>query len=296
MTHNYLIVLLCNYIPCEYSIQLLTLISIYIIIVISLNLSIGFTGLINLGHMVFFGIGAYTSAILTLQGIPWYIAIFIAGILASIFGIIIAAITSRLKGDYLAMVTLGLVFIAIAVARNWISLTRGALGLPGVPDIIRNNFYYMIFAMITAVASIIFFYFLINLETGKILQAIRDDETATAILGKNTYFYKILSMAISTFFVGIAGSLFAHHINFVDPTIFDLEFFVIILAMLIAGGLASLKGSIIGVVALFTLTEAVRFVVVAPALVGAVREMLFAVILITILIFKPRGIFGRVDV
>ena len=118
----------------EYLISLLTLIFIEIIVVASLNLTIGFTGLVNLGHMVFFGVGAYTSAILTLHGVPWYAAIFAAGIIASLFGITIAAITARLKGDYLAIVTLGLVLIAIAVSRNWISLTRGALGLPGVPE------------------------------------------------------------------------------------------------------------------------------------------------------------------
>ena len=232
--------------------------SIYTIIVMALNLTVGFTGLVNLGHMVFFGIGAYTSALLTLHGVPWYAAIFVAGAIASILGILIAAITSRLKGDYLAMVTLGLVFIAIASSRNWISLTRGALGLPGVPKIIINNFYYMIFTLAIASLCTFIFYKIVNSETGKILQAIRDDETAAAILGKNTYAYKILSIAVSTFFAGIAGSLFVHHINFVDPTIFDLSFFVLILAMLILGGLASIKGSIAGVFILVFLTKAYK--------------------------------------
>ena len=270
--------------------------SIYLIAVVALNLSIGFTGLINLGHMVFFGIGAYTSAILTLHGVPWYIAILVAGFIVSVLGAVIAAITTRLKGDYLAMVTLGLVFIAIAVSRNWISLTRGALGLPGVPDIIKNNLYYMLFVLIISTICVIFFYRLTNSETGKIFQAIRGDETATAVLGKNTYFYKIASIAISTFFTGIAGSLFVHHINFVDPTIFDLEFLVIILTILIAGGLASIKGSIVGIAALFILQESIRFIVVSPTLIGPIREMSFEAILILILIFRPKGIFGKVDV
>ncbi|MDP3766341.1 MAG: branched-chain amino acid ABC transporter permease [Nanoarchaeota archaeon] len=280
----------------EYLISILTLGFIYVIVVLALNLAIGFTGLTNLGHMVFFGIGAYTSALLTLNGIPWYAAVFIAGILASFSGAIIAAITSRLKGDYLAMVTLGLVFIGIAVSRNWISLTRGALGLSGIPDIITNNFYYMLFTLAVAALCVLIFHKLIDSETGRIFQAIRDDETAAAILGKNTYFYKILSIAISTFFAGIAGSLFAHHISFVDPTIFDLSFFVLILSMFILGGLASIKGSITGVFILVLLTEAVRFVSVSSAIIGAVREMVFAAVLIIILIFKPRGIFGKVDV
>ena len=274
----------------------LTFILIYIIIVISFNLSVGFTGLVNLGHMVFFGIGAYASAILTINGVPWYFAMLIAGLLACITGTLIAAITVRLKGDYFQIVALGLVFMAIDLSRNWISLTRGALGLPGVPSIIRSNFYFMLLVFAITAIIFVFFYRLTNSETGKIFQAIRDDETAAAVLGKNTYFYKVLSISISTFFVGIAGSLYVHFIKFVDPTIFDLGFFVLILSMLIAGGLASVIGSVVGVFVLYILLESLRFVIVSPELIGAVREMLFIVILLLILIFRPRGILGKVDV
>lgn len=273
-----------------------TYVLIYIIIVASLNLSIGFTGLINLGHMVFFGVGAYASAILTINGVPWYISILLAAILASILGTLMSAITARLKRDYLAIVTLGLVFMAIAISRNWISLTRGALGLPGIPAITSNPFHYMLLVFLIALLSVLFFYWLANSEAGRIFQAIRDDETAASVLGKNTYLYKILSIAIAAFFAGIAGSLFAHFIKFIDPTIFDLEFFMIVLAMLISGGLASIKGSILGVLVLNIIITAMRFLVVTPQLIGPVREMAFAVALIVILIFRPRGLFGKVDV
>ena len=333
----------------EYLIAIATYISIYIIIVLSFNLAVGFTGLVNLGHMVFFGIGAYTSAILTLSGVPWYFAIFAAAVMSSVLGVILAAITVRLKGDYFQIVTLGLVFIAIAVSRNWESLTRGALGLPGIPPIIKNDFYFMVFVVLISLACIFIFYKIVNSGTGKIFQAIRDDETAASILGKNTYFYKVLCIAISTFFVGFAGSLFVHYIKFVDPTIFDLDYFVIILSMLIAGGLASIGGSILGVIILSFVIESLRFVsgsldsaqliiisitlgfmlvllflitkgihilkrafIIAsgilvfassifllgamPELTGAVRQILFILILMIILIFRPRGILGKVDV
>lgn len=282
----------------EYLIAFLTYVSIYTIVVMSLNLAWGFTGLVNLGHMVFFGIGAYASALLTLNGIPWQIAVLASGIIAAIIGIIIASITVKLKGDYFQIVTLGLIFIAITISRNWISLTRGALGLPGITPIFRNNLYYLLFVLAIAVVCAIFFYRLTNSETGKIFQAIRDDETAAAVFGKNTYFYKILSIAISTFFAGIAGSLLAHHLQFVDPTYFDLEFFVLMIAMLIAGGLASIKGSIVGAFVLNIFTTAIHFVFtnVNPELIGALRQMLLMAIIITILIYRPRGIFGKVDV
>lgn len=280
----------------EYFVQLGILVSIYIITVVSLNLAIGFTGMLNLGHLVYFGIGAYVSALLALQGVPWYAAMLAAGILPLMLGIAITAITSRLKGDYFAMVSLGLVFMAIAISRNWISLTRGALGLPGVPSIISNDTYYMLFAIAIAALSVAFFYILSRSEAGRIFQAIRDDETGAMVLGKNTYFYKMLSIAISAFFAGIAGSLLAHHLNFIDPTIFDIENLVSLIIMLIVGGLASIWGSVIGVVVFYALWELVRFIVVSPLLIGPVRDMAFVVILIAILLYRPRGILGKVDV
>ena len=280
----------------DFLVYLLTVIAAYSILVASLNLAIGFTGLVNLGHMVFFGIGAYASAILTVNGMPWYFAMPIAALLACIAGTLIAAITVRLKGDYFQIVTIGFVFMAIAVSRNWISLTRGALGIPGVPKILSDNPYYMLFSWAIAGFSLFFLYKLVNSETGKIFQAIRDDETAAAVLGKNTYFYKVLSIAISTFFAGLAGSLYVHYVNFIDPTIFDLGFFILILSMLFTGGLASIKGSVVGVFSLSILTELVKYVPISDELVGAFRVMLFIVVMILILIFKPRGIFGKVDV
>lgn len=282
----------------DYLVAFLIYVLIYMLLVMAFNLAVGFTGLVNLGHMVFFGIGAYASALLTLHGVPWYFALVLAGLVASAIGMVVAAITVRLKDDYFQIATLGLVFIAIAVSRNWISLTRGALGLPGVPRIISDNLYYMLFILAITSASAAFFYWLTNSETGKVFQAIRDDETAAQILGKNTYFYKVLSITISTFFASIAGSLFVHYINFVDPTIFDLEFFVLILSMLIAGGLASVSGSIIGVLLLNTISTSMRFAFahISPDLIGAFRQMLFMAILIIILIYRPKGIFGKVDV
>jgi len=282
----------------DYLVAFLIYVLIYMLLVMAFNLAVGFTGLVNLGHMVFFGIGAYASALLTLHGVPWYFALVLAGLIASSIGLVVASITVRLKDDYFQIATLGLVFIAIAVSRNWTSLTRGALGLPGVPRIINNNIYYMLFLLAITSVSAVFFYWLTSSETGKIFQAIRDDETAAQILGKNTYFYKILSITISTFFAGIAGSLFVHYINFVDPTIFDLEFFVLILSMLIAGGLASISGSIIGVLLLSTINTSMSFAFahISPDLIGAFRQMLFMLILIVILIYRPKGIFGKVDV
>ena len=280
----------------NYLIHLAILICIYSILTISLNFSVGFTGLLNLGHVGFFGIGAYTSALMALNGIPIWQSILSGGFFAMISGILLALPTMRLKGDYLALATLGFMFIIGSVARNWTEITRGALGIPGIPKIVRNNTEFLIIVFAIVILTYLIFLFISRTRFGKTCQAIRDDETAVAVLGKNTYFYKVMSISISTFFAGIAGSLFVHHINFIDPTVFDLEFFIFVISMLIAGGLASLKGSVVGVFALSIISEAMRYIVVSPSLIGAVRDMAYVVILILILIFKPRGIFGKVDV
>ena len=229
---------------------------------------------------------------------PWYFALIAAGVSASILGAVIAAITVRLKGDYFQIVTLSLVFMAIAVSRNWISLTRGALGLPGIPPIIKDNFYFMLFVLAVTILCVLFFYWLTKSETGRIFQAIRDDEVAASVLGKNTYFYKVMSISISTFVAGIAGTIFAHYIQFVDPSVFDLELFVLILSMLIVGGIASVEGSVAGAFIFSLLSTLMHFTFsgVSPGLIGPLRQMLFMAITIVILIYRPRGLFGKVDV
>ena len=281
----------------DYFVSLAIYMFIYFIVVAALNLSIGFAGLVNLGHMVAFGIGAYASALFMLKaGFPWFAAILAAAITASLISTIIAAVTVRLKGDYYQIVTLGLVFMAIALSRNWTSLTRGALGIPGVPQIIKDDLYYMLFVAAISSLCLLFFYRISKSETGKAFQAIRDDEVAAQILGKNTYGYKVLCILISTFFTGLAGALLVHHINFIDPSIFDLDFFVIILAMTIVGGLASIPGSIAGVFSLSVVMESLRFVNINPEIIGALRQMLFLLILLIIVVYRPRGILGKVDV
>jgi len=280
----------------EYLINILVFQFMYIILVLSLNLAWGYTGLINLGHLAFWGIGAYTSALLTLNGVPWYFAMLAAGLVAAFFGFILALPTTKIKGDYLAVVSLGFVFIMNSIVRNWISLTRGALGLPGIPRIMSNRINFLIFSFVLAVIVYFIIYKLVNSYHGKILQAIRDDETAASVLGKNTYKYKIGALVISTFFAGIAGSLFAHYITFIDPTIFSPDILILVISMLIIGGLASLPGAVLGVIIVSTFSELTRWIVVNPTLIGPIRSMTLALIVILFLIYKPRGIWGKADI
>jgi len=284
-----------------YLIHLLILIGIYLILAISLQLAVGFTGLLNLGHIAFYCIGAYTSALLALNNFPFWLCFSLAGIVAMLFGFLLSIPTNKLKGDYLALATMGFSFVIYAVVLNWTSLTRGPLGLPGIskPSLFgisfSNNFSFLILTAIIALIS----YSIVKKITispfGKVLEAIRDDELATRVLGKNTFKIKTYALGISAFFAGIAGSLYSHYITFIDPSSFTLLQLIPVLCIVIIGGLASLKGTILATIILVLLPEPLRFIGFPSSIVGPARQMIYALILLLILLYKPKGFYGKVE-
>lgn len=284
-----------------YLVHIAIIIVIYIILAISLNLALGYTGLLNLGHIALFGIGSYTSALLTLAGFPFILSLITAGLLASICGFILAKLTSRLKGDYLALATLIFGFVIYSIFLNWVSVTRGPLGIPGIPRpsifgwYIQDNGTYLIFTIIVALIAYLILQRITNSRYGKLLEAVRDDAIGTASLGKNIFRLKYQSFMISAFFTGIAGSLFAHYISYIDPSTFFIHDLIIIFTIVIVGGLASLKGSIIAGIIIIILPELLRFLDLPSGIIGPMRQIIYALILIMILLFKPRGLFGRID-
>jgi len=278
-----------------YLVHLGILIGIYILLTASLNLVVGYTGLLNLGHVAFFGIGAYATAIASMHGVPLVFSIIIAIIVAGIFGVLLGIPTHRIKGDYLALATLGFTFIMGSVTRNWTSLTRGSLGIPGIPKIMGDNNYILLLFIIFAAVVCYGLVKLVNSKTGKVFQAIRDDEVAAATIGKDVFKHKILSMGISAAIAGFSGALYAHYITFIDPSIFGISDLILLLAMLIVGGLASIKGSIIGAIIIVLLPEPLRFIGFPSSLIGPARAMIFALILLLIILYRPKGLFGQVD-
>jgi branched-chain amino acid transport system permease protein len=284
-----------------YLVNLAIFIGIYAILAISLNLAIGYTGLLNLGHIAFFGVGAYTSALLTIAGVPFIFAIIASGLVASGFGYLLVLGTHKLKGDYLALATLGFNFVMVAVFLNWKSLTRGPLGIPGIPkpEILGISFAsnWAFLFLVVIIAGLVYFAIarVVKSPYGTLLGAIRDDELGTKVLGKNTFKMKREAMMMSAFFAGIAGSLFAHYITFIDPTSFGLHEIILILTIVIVGGLASLKGSLIGTIVILLIPEILRFFEMPASVIGPLRQIIYVVILVLILLYRPRGIFGKVD-
>jgi branched-chain amino acid transport system permease protein len=284
-----------------YFIHLAILIGIYLILALSLQLALGYTGLINLGHIAFFAIGAYVSALLTLNGIPFIIAIALAGLIAALFGFLLSIPTNKLKGDYLALATLAFTFVVYAVTLNWTSLTRGSLGLPGIPKPFlfglrfSSNFSFLILTAIVVLAIFFIIRKVVDSPFGKVLEATRDNELATKVLGKNTFKIKSIALSTSAFFAGIAGSLYAHYITYIDPSSFTIIQLIPIISIVIIGGLASLKGTVIATIILILLPEPLRFMGFPSSVVGPMRQIIYALILLLILIYRPKGLFGKVE-
>lgn len=284
-----------------YLIHIFIIIGIYIILAASLNLVVGYTGLLNFGHIAFFGIGAYTSALLTGYGAPYLLAMLAGGALAGICGALLMKITGKLRGDYLALATLGFSFVIYAVLLNWESVTRGALGIPGIarPSFfgleISSNWQYLLFVLIVVFLVIFFLYRLTRSPYGKLLEAVRDDDIGVMSFGKNIFRLKYQSMAIGAFLAGVSGSLYAHYISFIDPSTFFLSDLIIIFTIIIVGGLASLKGTVMAGIVIILLPELLRFLSLPSSVLGALRNIFYALILLLILLCRPKGLFGRLE-
>jgi len=284
----------------EYLIHILIITGIYTILSLSLNLIVGYTGLAALGHIAFACVGAYTSSLLALNlGISPWIGLISGAILASILGAIVAYPSLRLKGDYLALATFGLGVIVYSVAKNWVGLTRGPMGLPGIPSFsifgyqISNVWSYLILVLIFVFITYIVIKNITNSPFGRILKGIREDEVASQAMGKNVNKYKLIVFIVGAFFAGIAGSLYAHYISFIDPSSFTIMESITVLLMVVFGGMGSLKGSFVGAFLLVILPELLRFLGMPSSVAAPVRQMIYGLLLVILMIWRPQGLMGK---
>lgn len=279
-------------------VHLLVIITIYGILAISLNLVVGATGLFNLGHAAFYGIGAYTSALLVKAGVPWPLAVLASMALAGLTAFVVGIPTLRLVGDYLAVVTMGLGEISRAVFKNWISLTRGPMGLPGIPHASLPGLVVFDTAekfLVLGVVCLLLVYLvaerLLHSPYGRVLKGIREDEAAVQALGKNTYRFKMWSLIVGSAMGGLAGSLFAHYITFIDPSSFVMWLTFFIFLIIVLGGLGNNLGAVAVTVVFVALREGLRFVGLPGWLnPAALQQLIFGVLLIVATIFVPRGL------
>lgn len=284
----------------DYIFHLFNIIGIFSILAISLDIVLGYTGLFNIAHAALWGIGAYTSGLLTLHlGFPFWAGLLMGGIVAALFSFFLGISVSRVKGDYLALVTLGFGVIVVDVARNWVEFTGGPRGLPGIPYAhffgltISNPMSYFTIIFILLLFTYFVLKRVVRSPFGRVLEGIREDEVAAATLGVNTSICKIQAFIISSFFAGMAGSLYAHYLAFIDPNRFTIMESFLIISMVIIGGLASLKGPFIGAAIFILLPEALRFLELTSEKVASVRQIIFSILILLVLLYRPQGILGR---
>jgi len=284
----------------EYIIHILVITGIYIILTLSLNLIVGYTGLAALGHIAFAAVGAYTSSLLALNfGISPWIGIIVGAILASVLGAIVAYPSLRLTGDYLALATFGLGVIVYSVAKNWVGLTRGPMGLPGIPAFsifgfqFSNVWAYLLLVLVFVLITYLAIRNITNSPFGRILKGIREDEIASQAMGKSVNKYKLIVFVVGAFFAGIAGSLYAHYITFIDPSSFTVMESIAILLMVVFGGMGSLKGSFVGASILVVFPELLRFLGMPSSIATPMRQMIYGLLLVILMIWRPQGLLGR---
>jgi branched-chain amino acid transport system permease protein len=284
----------------NYLLHILILISIYIIISISLNLISGYAGLLSVAHAAFYGIGAYVVALLALNlGSSFIINMICGMLLAGILGTIIAIPSLRIHDDYFVIATFGFQIIVFSIMNNWVSLTKGPLGIPGIPQpvifgiTISSHVQFLVFTGIFAVLIFLFSRRLVKSPFGRVLKAIREDEVFAEALGKNVTKYKILIFVIGASIAAVAGSLYAWYITFIDPTSFTVQESIFMLSIVIIGGTGNLWGSVLGAALLITIPEALRFLGMPSAIAANTRQILYGTLLVIFMLYRPQGLLGE---
>jgi branched-chain amino acid transport system permease protein len=281
----------------EYVLHLFILICFYTMLSQSLNLSAGFAGLISLTHAGFYGIGAYVTAILsTYYGVSFWMTIPLAMLISGLMALIVSLIALRTVDDYFIICTLGIQIILFSIMNNWMDVTRGPLGIPGIPSI--QLFGYSIESKISFLFLSLFFVLLVwlilrNISQsgfGKTLMAISEDEIYSQSIGKNVYLSKTVSFTLSAMLAAIPGTLYAHYISYIDPTSFTVNESIFVLSIVIIGGLGNLTGSFFASAFLVLLPEALRFVGMPDSIAANMRQIIYGLILVIVMMTGKNGV------
>ncbi len=292
-----------------------TIIGIFAILGIGLNLVIGYTGLLSVAHIGFFGIGAYVIAILTTNpnieppksinvipsiGLSWFAALPVAIILTGIVALLAGFVLNRFRDDIFTLISFGFAVIALGVFRNWLPVTRGPFGIREIakPSIgiweFNEPWEYLVIVGFFLVVVLAICWLIVNSSFGRVLTAIREDEQAIEVFGYKATYYKLAVWVISAMIAALAGALLAGLIEFIEPPSFTLLDSILIVSIVIIGGLASLWGSVLGATVFVLLEEGMRFVPGLPVgIEGQARWAILGLLLIVLMLFRPQGLVGK---
>lgn len=301
----------------SYNIRILNLCAIYAILGMSMNLINGFTGLFSLGHAGFMAVGAYTTALLTMSpavkeqnyflepiaaplanlNAPFLVAILVGGFLSAVVAFIIGAPALRLRGDYLAIATLGFSEIIRIIITNTQSITNGALGLKSIPT--TTNLWWSFGA---ALVTLYIMFAIVNSSYGKAFKAIREDEIAAESMGIDLFKHKVLAFVIGAFFAGVGGGLLASLQGAVNPLMFRFVLTFNVVLIVVLGGMGSMSGSVIsafvvtsGLETLRVLDEAIRIGPINLPGISGLRMVVFSTLLMIVVIFFQNGLMGTTE-
>jgi branched-chain amino acid transport system permease protein len=275
-----------------YWLHVLIMAGIFAVLALSLNLLLGYTGQLSLGHAAFFGIGAYASALVTLklERTAWE-GLAAAAVLAGVSGWGIGRLALKLRGAYFVLVTISFAGVISLVSVNWMELTNGPLGLPGVPAPelgpwsfrTKRAYYYLVLAAVAL--SYLVCRRLVDSRIGRALLALRENEALAESVGIDVTRYLVLAAVVSAAMAGLAGGLYAHYVRFVSPEVFLFTYTVTMVIMVVAGGKGTLAGPIVGALLFTALPEALR-----EATSWQWQMLAYGVILVLLVFFLPRGI------
>jgi branched-chain amino acid transport system permease protein len=272
----------------DYLLRLMKEIGIFLIAALGLNLILGFTGQFTMGHAAFMSIGAYGSAIMTKNfNMPLPIALLVGIMLAAILAALIGYPILRLKGDYLAICTLGFGEIVKVVIQN-VDYVGGARGISGIPT--KTSFLIVFFAVALCYAII---RNLINSSKGRAIMSVREDEIAAEAMGINSTKYKMISFIIGSSMAGLAGGLYAHFNSFIDPASFNFSKSIELITYVVLGGMGSISGTVLGTSILIYLPESLRSL---SDVFKDYRMLIYALLLVSMMIFRPQGILGTREI
>lgn len=287
----------------EYSLHVIYLLCIYIMLVLSANLTTGMANLLTMCQAAFYGIGAYVGTYFLFQyNFSFIIIALVVMFVTGLSSLIVSYASVKLKGDYFVLATMGFQLIVYTILYNWTEVTNGTYGIAGIPGFnlfgglitLEGIYWNLCFVIIVTVCVVLFLYKLKNSPYGRLLKAIRTDNITVESFGRNTAGVKIWAFAISSAIAGLAGVLYASYVGYIDPTSFPLKESIFILCALFIGGIGNIEGPIYGAAFVILLPEALRWIGLPDSIAAEVRQIIYGLALVLIMIFHPQGIKGKI--
>jgi branched-chain amino acid transport system permease protein len=287
----------------DYGTHICILICIYTILATSLDLVAGHLGLLSVAHAAFYGLGAYSSAILTTYAhMPFAIGLLVGMAVSASSSLSISLPAIRLRDDYFVMATFGFQMIVFSFFNNVMAVTRGPLGITNIPQArffgltVQSGTGYLLLSISCTCLTCMVVDRITRGPYGRVLRAIREDETLARALGKRVDSFKVVSCAISAAIAGAAGVLYAHYVAYIDPSTFTIADSIFILSIVIIGGSASVWGAATGAAAMVILPEALRFLGLPSSIAANVRQIVYGTLLVLMMFGRPQGLMGTFNV